>query len=60
MDGRFDEPTIVRLDHTKALESKVQQIVTMLAHIGMSATAIVKPFEYIGQWSGMVFEDQQE
>ena len=58
MDGGFDQPTIVRLDHSKALESEVQQTVAMLAHIGKSAAAIVKPAEYIGQWSGIVFEDQ--
>ena len=47
MDGRFDEPTIVRLDHTKALESKVQQTVTMLEHMGKNAAAFVKPAEHI-------------
>ena len=57
MDGGFDQPTIVRLDHSKALESEVQQTVAMLAHIGKDAAAIVKPAEYIGQWSGIVFED---
>ena len=62
MDGRFNEPTIVRLDHTKALESEVQQTVAMLEHIGKTAhsvAAVVKPAEYIGQWSGIVFEDQR-
>ena len=59
MEGGFDQPTIVRLDRTEALESEVQQTVDMLAHIGKSAAAIVKPAEYIGQWCGMVFEDQR-
>ena len=50
----FNEPTIVRLDHTKALKREVQQAVAMLKHIGQNAAAIVKPAEYIGQWSGIV------
>ena len=59
MDDRLHEPTIVRLDHTEALESEVQQTDAMLEHIGTSAAPIVKPAEYIGQWNGMVFEDQR-
>ena len=58
MDGRLDEPTIVRLDHTKALESELQQTVAMLEHI-RTAAAIIKPAEYIGQWSGIVFKGQR-
>ena len=59
-DGGFDQPTIFRLDHIEALESEVQQTVAMLEHIaGKSAAAIVKLAEYIGQWSGIVFEDQR-
>ena len=58
MDGGFDEPTIGRLDHTEALESEVQQTIAMLEHIGKSTAAIVKAAENIGQWSGIVFEDQ--
>ena len=58
MDGGFNERTIVRLDHTKALESEVQQTIAMLEHIGKSTAAIVKAAENIGQWSGIVFEDQ--
>ena len=50
----FNELTIVRLDHTKALKREVQQAVAMLKHIGQNAAAIVKPAEYIGQWSGIV------
>ena len=45
----FNELTIVRLDHTKALKREVQQAVAMLKHIGQNAAAIVKPAEYIGQ-----------
>ena len=59
MDGGFNQPTIARLDHTKALESEVQQTIAMLEHIGTSATAVVKPAEYTDQWSGIVFEDQR-
>ena len=59
MGGGFDQPTIVRLEHTEAPESEVQQTVARLEHIGTSAAAIVKPAEYIGQWNGFVFEDQR-
>ena len=60
MDGGIDQPTVVKLDHIEALESEVQQTVAMLEHIaGKSAAAIVKLAEYIGQWSGIVFEDQR-
>ena len=64
MEGGFNERTIVRLDHTKARESEVQQSIAMqLEHIGKnahsSAAAVVKPAEYVGQWSGIVFEDQR-
>ena len=55
-NGGLNEPTIVRLDHTKALESEVQQTVAMLEHLGTSAATILKPAEHIGQWSGTVFE----
>ena len=63
--GGFDQPTIVTRQarpHKKALESEVQQTVAMLEstleHDNERPTAIVKPAEYIDQWSGMAFEDQ--
>ena len=58
MNGGFDQPTIVRLEHTKAIESEVQQTVAVLEHIGKSA-AVARPAEHINEWSGVVFEDQR-
>ena len=58
MNGGFDQPAIVRLEHTKAIESEVQQTVAVLEYIGKSA-AVARPAEHINEWSGVVFEDQR-
>ena len=56
MSGRFNEPTIVKLDHAETLKREVQQNVAMLEHIQTNAAAIVRPAEYTNQWGGFVLE----
>ena len=53
---RFNEPTIVKLDHAETLKREVQQNQAMLEHIQTNAIAIVRPAEYTSQWGGFVLE----
>ena len=41
------------------MQQTVAMLESTLEHDNERPTAIVKPAEYIDQWSGMVFEDQR-
>ena len=56
MEGKPEEPTIVKLDKAADLKEEVNRTRAILTHIEKSASQIVKPPEYINDFGGVVLE----
>ena len=65
MDGGFNEPTIARLDQTKARASEVLRcsrlsLCLSTLVVGRSADAVVKPPEHIEAWGAALCSRSNE